>query len=84
MQQITCRDCGKTLEKGQEYMPYEVSGEIIAKCRACHEANPILSDFQKTEVYSRVVGYIRPVEQWNKAKQEEYQSRMEYAPATAI
>lgn len=30
---------------------------------------------QKTEVYSRVVGYIRPVEQWNKGKQEEFGDR---------
>ncbi len=27
------------------------------------------------EVYSRVVGYLRPVKQWNKGKQEEYQLR---------
>jgi ribonucleoside-triphosphate reductase len=30
---------------------------------------------QKTEVYSRVVGYIRPVEQWNEGKQSEYSQR---------
>ncbi len=30
---------------------------------------------QKTEVYSRVVGYIRPVDQWNKGKQEEFKDR---------
>ncbi|EKE25366.1 MAG: Oxygen-sensitive ribonucleoside-triphosphate reductase [uncultured bacterium] len=33
---------------------------------------------QKTEVYSRVVGYIRPVEQWNKGKQAEFADRNEY------
>ncbi len=33
---------------------------------------------QKTEVYSRVVGYIRPVEQWNKGKQAEYAERLEF------
>ena len=33
---------------------------------------------QKTEVYSRVVGYIRPVEQWNKGKQAEFSDRKEY------
>jgi ribonucleoside-triphosphate reductase (formate) len=33
---------------------------------------------QKTEVYSRVVGYIRPVEQWNKGKQEEFKNRKEF------
>ena len=32
----------------------------------------------KTEVYSRVVGYIRPVDQWNHGKKEEYQDRLEY------
>lgn len=33
---------------------------------------------QKTEVYSRVVGYIRPVQQWNKGKQAEFGDRKEY------
>ena len=27
------------------------------------------------EVYSRVVGYLRPVSQWNDGKQEEYKIR---------
>jgi ribonucleoside-triphosphate reductase len=36
---------------------------------------------QKTEVYSRVVGYIRPVEQWNKGKQAEFQDRKEFTVA---
>ena len=36
---------------------------------------------QKTEVYSRVVGYIRPVEQWNKGKRAEYNDRKEFAVA---
>ncbi|MCG8696545.1 MAG: ribonucleoside triphosphate reductase, partial [Bacteroidales bacterium] len=28
-----------------------------------------------TEVYSRIVGYMRPVSQWNKGKQEEFKDR---------
>jgi anaerobic ribonucleoside-triphosphate reductase len=35
-------------------------------CSICHE---------KTEVYSRVVGYLRPVKQWNIGKQSEYSDR---------
>ena len=27
------------------------------------------------EVYSRVVGYFRPVNQWNKGKEEEFEER---------
>jgi len=33
---------------------------------------------QPCEVYSRVVGYIRPVNQWHKGKQEEYKERKEF------
>jgi len=33
---------------------------------------------RQTEVYSRVVGYFRPVQNWNEGKQEEYRQRLEY------
>lgn len=29
----------------------------------------------RTEVFSRIVGYLRPVSQWNSAKQEEFKDR---------
>ena len=32
-------------------------------------------DRQSCEIYSRVVGYIRPVEQWNPGKQSEFEDR---------
>jgi len=35
-------------------------------CPTCHE---------ETEIYSRVVGYLRPIKQWNKGKQAEYKKR---------
>ena len=31
---------------------------------------------QPCEVYSRVVGYIRPVDQWNPGKQAEFHDRL--------
>jgi len=36
----------------------------------------------KTEVYSRIVGYLRPVEQWNDGKQAEFADRKLYNTAT--
>jgi ribonucleoside-triphosphate reductase len=30
---------------------------------------------QPTEVYSRVVGYFRPLQNWNAGKQEEFKNR---------
>lgn len=35
-----------------------------------------------TEIYSRVVGYYRPVNQWNKGKQAEFEERKEYSLET--
>jgi ribonucleoside-triphosphate reductase len=33
---------------------------------------------EQTEVWSRVMGYFRPVDQWNKGKKSEYRERKEY------
>ena len=33
---------------------------------------------EPTEVYSRVVGYFRPVQNWNKGKKEEFKERLEF------
>ncbi len=30
------------------------------------------------EVYSRIVGYLRPVQNWNRGKQQEFQERKNY------
>ncbi len=45
-----------------------LSGEVY-DCPICNE---------KTEVWSRVVGYHRPVQHWNIGKQEEFTDRLEY------
>ena len=33
---------------------------------------------QKCQIYSRIVGYVSPVSEWNKGKLEEYKDRVEY------
>ncbi|MFA5132415.1 MAG: ribonucleoside triphosphate reductase [Candidatus Paceibacterota bacterium] len=47
-----------------------VAGEHF-KCPTCNT---------NCEVYSRIVGYLRPVSQWNEAKQAEYDIREMYIP----
>jgi anaerobic ribonucleoside-triphosphate reductase len=32
----------------------------------------------KCEVYSRIVGYLSPIHQWNKGKKEEYKDRRNF------
>lgn len=45
------------------------------KCPVCGE---------ETEVYSRVVGYFRPVKNWNEGKKEEFKDRLEYVEEKAF
>ncbi len=78
MEKLICHDCGNAVGHDAEYMPYKIGSEVYVKCKACHQKDPMLRNFQKTEVYSRVVGYIRPVKQWNKGKQAEFSDRMEF------
>ncbi len=33
---------------------------------------------EKTEVYSRITGYYRPIQNWNEGKSQEYKNRKEY------
>jgi ribonucleoside-triphosphate reductase len=33
---------------------------------------------RRTEVYSRVVGYFRPVQNWNEGKRQEFEERKMY------
>jgi anaerobic ribonucleoside-triphosphate reductase len=80
-----CHDCGKEIvikenqeiENGQllKYSLPDGSEKMIFKCNDCYEKDKSLRNYQETEVYSRVVGYLRPVSQWNEGKQQEYKER---------
>ena len=50
-----------------------IAGEHF-KCPQCGE---------NTEVYSRITGYYRPVQNWNDGKTQEYKDRKEYDIATS-
>jgi len=85
-----CHDCGAEISFNGEliengvYLSYEVPGSTdgkvnIFKCNDCYAKNKVLTNFQECEVYSRVVGYIRPVGQWHKGKKQEYGERKEFS-----
>ncbi|MDP3991248.1 MAG: hypothetical protein Q8P63_03075, partial [Candidatus Nealsonbacteria bacterium] len=64
-----CHDCQKEIEilgdeiKDGVKLVYKDGEDKIAvlKCNDCYEKNPSLANYRKCEVYSRVVGYLRPV-----------------------
>jgi anaerobic ribonucleoside-triphosphate reductase len=58
----------------------EVNKDIDMNEKVVEKPKPqsIKNDAVPCEVYSRVVGYYRPVQAWNPGKQEEFKDRKEY------
>lgn len=87
--QGNCHDCNKsvsvkidlaedgklTVKGGAVYLP---NNEVFIKCDSCYAQDPILHNYQKCDVYSRVVGFLRPTKDWNAGKQSEWKLRKEY------
>lgn len=93
MEDSICKDCGKKLETkenletkeheivGGKLLKYKISEDEFAwcyKCDECFAKDTSLKNFRKCEVYSRVVGYIRPVQQWHRGKQQEFSERKDF------
>jgi len=81
-----CFDCKKKIEiengeiKNGFLLTYEREGDkiLVFKCKDCFGKSKELRNFQPCEVYSRVVGYMRPVQQWNLGKQQEFKERKNF------
>ena len=39
-----------------------------------------MKERQKCEVFARVCGYLRPVDNWNEGKSEEFKDRKSFVP----
>jgi len=84
---IFCHDCKKELKvnenkeiKNGVRLNYKRNGENIEvfKCNNCYLKDKSLKNYQPCEVYSRIVGYLRPVQQWNDGKKQEFKERKEF------
>lgn len=84
-----CHDCKKeisvlavrsgdeiTVTGGAVYDPM-IDGEhsFFIKCEDCFKKRHDLTHYNPVETYSRIVGYMRPVENWNGAKKSEFEMR---------
>ena len=89
-----CHDCGVdvavecditsdsqiNVRGGAVYKPV-LNGEydrLFLKCEYCYDKLSRLENYNPCEVYSRVVGYLRPTNQWNKGKVAEWKDRKEF------
>jgi hypothetical protein len=88
-----CHDCSKQVEVAatlREDGAIVVSGGSVYKikmnledryyfkCDSCFKKDKTLRNFRDCLVYSRVVGYLRPVSGWNKGKLAEWGVRKEF------
>ena len=85
--ETVCMDCDEEfildMERKSE-TDIEIKNGVIAKkqdtylckCQRCFDLNNKFGG--ETEVYSRVVGYLRPVSNWNKSKRQEFDLRKPY------
>jgi predicted nucleic acid-binding Zn ribbon protein len=87
----TCHECGTLVEvtatlrkdgaidiggNGSVYkVKMGLEPKYFFKCKACFKSDKTLREFNEIEVWSRSVGYLRPVKQGNKGKQEEFKKR---------
>lgn len=78
--ELFCWDCKKQLKENDEVMPYNTSDGDFFKCKECHQKDSTLRNYKPTEIYSRCVGYIRPVGQWNPGKKAEFKDRKVFVP----
>lgn len=77
---MKCHDCGKEIKFNGDKI---VNGRqlcyknklCIFKCDDCDD---VLRNYQDCEVYSRIVGYLRPTNTWNEGKKQEFSERKEY------
>jgi hypothetical protein len=84
-----CHDCGQPVRVEVSLKPegFQIKGGAVfepepqcffTKCDTCFKAKPQLTNFKKCEVYSRIVGYYRPLNQWNEGKRAEFDDRQAY------
>ncbi|MFA5232750.1 MAG: ribonucleoside triphosphate reductase [Candidatus Paceibacterota bacterium] len=70
---------------GKYHLPYITLTPTFSVCpthgyiSGNHFYCPKCTIEQPCEVYSRVVGYLRPVSQWNEGKQQEFKERKEFS-----
>ncbi len=89
----SCHDCGKNttveaqmeadgktvIDGGAVYIHGTgMDQQSYVKCDPCFKRDPVLRNYQECEVYSTIVGYLRPIKQWNPGKQAEFEMRKNF------
>jgi len=77
---VDIEEDGKTIVSGGALFNHQTGineneRQLFLKCDNCYEKEATLKNYQPCLVYSRVVGFLRPVSDWNDGKQAEFAKR---------
>lgn len=83
---MNCDKCNKEIKlNGEElvdakFLIFKDEDETYKRirCNECYEKDKSLTNYKPCEVFSRVCGYFRPVQNWNKGMQQAYKDRKEF------
>ncbi len=82
LEKANCFDCETKIEHSNDELTNGVLLDYkevaVYKCDDCYKKNPSLENYSKCEIYSRVVGYIRPISGTNPGKAQEIKERKYY------
>jgi ribonucleoside-triphosphate reductase len=67
---------GKHLKEGDKMVTFKSEKERLF--RMIDRQDELQKKRTRTEIYSRIVGYIRPITQWNLGKISEWNDRVEF------
>ncbi len=73
-----CKKTRKKRKKTNLIGTRKMEAENMETITETKQNQPNAQTRTRCEVYSRVVGYLRPVDQWNEGKQAEFAEREEY------
>ena len=88
-----CHDCNKPVVVDIDKIPdghdksqlvinggavYFEDDTFFMKCDPCFKKDSTLRNFRKCDVYSRVVGFYRPIKSWNDGKRSEWRNHKDY------
>jgi len=68
---MKCHDC----QSEKVEFKFSTEKEDFYKCKECFAKDSTLRNYQKCDVYSRVVGYMSPLDRWNVGKKREWEDR---------
>ena len=82
-----CDKCEKVIQEANgelldgkclKYVDTDEAEYFVVRCNSCFDKDKSLTNYKPAEVFTRTVGYYRPVQNFHKGKVAEYKDRLTF------